>query len=131
MKEVNAVRSIDPIGGRYNCTNCVSSVDNQLKTGAPSSALPMQEGLPFDQLEPTYNTKLSGWTTRVDMEAALLEQGNGTRAVIYGMDEAGASAHVWNAVVQRGQINYIDGQLGRGGAVNFKYFPYLQYGILP
>lgn len=91
----------------------------------------MQEGLPFDQLEPTYNTKLSGWTTRVDMEAALLEQGNGTRAVIYGMDEAGASAHVWNAVVQRGQINYIDGQLGRGGAVNFKYFPYLQYGILP
>jgi hypothetical protein len=47
------------------------------------------------------------------------------------MDKSGTTAHVWNAVVQRGKINYIDGQIGGGGANNFKYFPNIQYGILP
>jgi filamentous hemagglutinin len=90
----------------------------------------MTKPLPFDQLEAAYGTQLSGWTTRSNIESTLLESGNGTRAVVYGMDEAGASAHVWNAVVQRGQINYIDGQVGGSGARNFEYFPYLQFGII-
>jgi hypothetical protein len=39
------------------------------------------------------------------MEQALLQKGNGTRAVVYGMDKSGTTAHVWNAVAQRRKIN--------------------------
>jgi Papain fold toxin 1, glutamine deamidase len=56
------------------------------------------------------------------------KKGNGTRAVVYSIDKSGTTAHIWNAVGQRGKINYIDGQIGAGGANNFKYFPYIQYG---
>jgi len=64
------------------------------------------------------------------MEAALLAKGNGTRAVVFGVNNAGEVGHVWNAVVQAGRINYIDGQIGAGGAGNFSMFPNIQYGLI-
>ncbi|WP_373421886.1 toxin glutamine deamidase domain-containing protein [Burkholderia multivorans] len=41
------------------------------------------------------------------------------------------TGHVWNAVVQNGKVNYIDGQIGGGGAVNFQNFTHFQFGKLP
>jgi filamentous hemagglutinin len=76
-----------------------------------------------------YGTKFSGWTSQQNIESTLLAQGNGARAVIYGTD--GATGHVWNAVVQNGKVNYIDGQIGGSGASNFKAFTNFQFGILP
>ena len=58
-----------------------------------------------------------------------LAQGNGTRTVIYGTD--GVTGYVGYAVVQRGKVNYIDGQLQGGGLGNFKSFKHLQFGVLP
>ncbi|WP_124982067.1 toxin glutamine deamidase domain-containing protein [Ralstonia solanacearum] len=63
------------------------------------------------------------------IESALLAGGNGTRAVVYGTD--GVTGHVWNAIVQNGRVNYIDGQVGAGGASNFKNFTHFQFGVLP
>jgi filamentous hemagglutinin len=125
-----SVSHVNPTGSLQNCTNCVFVVDNQISTGAKASALPRSAPLPFNELEALYDTKMSGWTSRSAIESTLLNSGNGTRAVIYGMDDAGVTAHVWNAVVQKGKINYIDGQIGRGGAGNFDYFPNLQFGII-
>ena len=73
---------------------------------------------------------MSGWTNRSNIERTLLGSGDGTRAVIYGMDKNAITGHVWNAVVQKGKINYIDGQIGGGGAGNFKMFQHLQFGII-
>jgi filamentous hemagglutinin len=105
----------------YIITLAIDTPDNDVWLTTPLS---------FNELEAFYGTKMSGWTNRSALESTLLSSGNGTRAVIYGMDEAGTTAHVWNAVVRNGKINYIDGQIGRGGAGNFDYFPNLQFGII-
>ncbi|MDP3230389.1 MAG: RHS repeat-associated core domain-containing protein [Acidovorax sp.] len=127
--DAGSVKGINPTGSTQNCTNCVAVVDNLLTTGNPASALPRATPIPFDQLGRMYGTKLSGWTSQQTIESTLLAQGNGARAVIYGTD--GATGHVWNAVVQNGKVNYIDGQIGGSGASNFKAFTNFQFGILP
>ncbi|MGJ7488890.1 filamentous hemagglutinin N-terminal domain-containing protein [Variovorax sp. ZT4R33] len=127
--DAGSVKGVNPTGSTQNCTNCVAVVDNLLTTGNPASALPRPTPVPFDQLGQMYGTKLSGWTSQQNIESTLLAQGNGARAVIYGTD--GATGHVWNAVVQNGKVNYIDGQIGGSGASNFKAFTNFQFGILP
>jgi Possible hemagglutinin (DUF637)/Papain fold toxin 1, glutamine deamidase len=127
--DAGSVKGVNPTGSTQNCTNCVAVVDNLLTTGSPASALPRATPVPFDQLGQMYGTKLSGWTSQQNIESTLLAQGNGARAVIYGTD--GATGHVWNAVVQNGKVNYIDGQIGGSGASNFKAFTNFQFGILP
>jgi len=127
--DAGSVKGFNPTGSTQNCTNCVAVVDNWLTTGNPASALPRAKPVPFDQLGPMYGTKFSGWTTQQSIESSLLAAGDGTRAVIYGTD--GTTAHVWNAVVQNGKVNYIDGQIGGGGASNFKAFTNVKFGVLP
>ena len=127
--DAGSVKGVNPTGSTQNCTNCVAVVDNLLTTGNPASALPRATPVPFDQLGQVYGTKFSGWATPQNIELTLLARGEGTRAVIYGTD--GATGHVWNAVVQNGKINYIDGQIGGSGAANFKAFTNFQFGILP
>ena len=124
-----SVRGVNPTGSSQNCTNCVVVVDNLLVTGNPASALPRAQPVEFSQLGRLYGTTLSGWVSPKTIETSLLASGNGTRAVIYGTD--GLTGHVWNAVVQNGKINYIDGQIGAGGAINFQNFSNFQFGILP
>ncbi len=127
--DAGSVKGVNPTGSTQNCTNCVAVVDNLLTTGNPASALPRATPVRFDQLGQMYGTKFSGWTTQQNIESTLLAGGDGTRAVIYGTD--GATGHVWNAVVQNGKVNYIDGQIGGGGASNFKAFTNFQFGVLP
>jgi filamentous hemagglutinin len=127
--DAGSVKGINPTGSTQNCTNCVAIVDNLLTTGNPASALPRATPVPFDQLGQIYGTKFSGWTSQRNIESSLLAGGEGTRAVIYGTD--GATGHVWNAIVQNGKVNYIDGQIGGSGASNFISFTKFQFGILP
>ncbi|WP_405124821.1 hemagglutinin repeat-containing protein [Ralstonia pseudosolanacearum] len=127
--DAGSVKGVNPTGSMQNCTNCVAVVDNLLVTGNPASALPRATPVPFDQLGKMYGTTFSGWTNQRAIESALLAGGNGTRAVVYGTD--GVTGHVWNAVVQNGRVNYIDGQIGAGGASNFKNFTNFQFGVLP
>lgn len=130
-KPVGHIRDINVTGNNQNCANCVVAVNNQLKTGNRTTALPRSEPTTVADLERALDTKLSGWTTRNNIERELKKKGNGTRAVIYGMTRNGRSAHVWNAIVQNGEVRYLDGQRGTGGEINFTQFPNLQYGILP
>ena len=130
-KPAGHIRDINVTGNNQNCANCVVAVNNQLKTGNRTTALPRSEPTIVADLERALDTKLSGWTTRNNIERELKKKGNGTRAVIYGMTRNGRSAHVWNAIVQNGEVRYLDGQRGTGGEINFTQFPNLQYGILP
>ncbi|WP_152965159.1 toxin glutamine deamidase domain-containing protein [Comamonas testosteroni] len=127
--DAGSVKLVNPTNSQQNCTNCVVVVDNLLTTGNPASALPRDTPLPFSQLGEAFGTKFSGWVSQQNIEKTMLSRGEGARAVIYGTD--GATGHVWNAVVQNGKINYIDGQIGGNGAVNFKTFNNFQFGILP
>lgn len=55
---------------------------------------------------------------RAAIESELLAAGNGARGIVYGSD--GAQAHVWNAVVQSGRVNFVDFQrLGPNGPAAF------------
>jgi len=72
---------------------------------------------------------MNRWTTKSLIERALLRGGEGTRAIIYGSNNK--SGYVWNAVVQNGKVNYIDGRIGGGGLENVKHFSHIRYGILP
>ncbi|WP_245965577.1 hemagglutinin repeat-containing protein [Pseudorhodoferax soli] len=129
IADAGSVKQINPTGSTQNCTNCVAVVDNLLRTGNPASALPLENPLPYEALESIYNIRMSGWATRRAIESSLLAKGEGSRAVVYGTD--GVTGHVWNAVVQKGRVNYIDGQLQGSGLVNFTDFNYFRFGILP
>jgi hypothetical protein len=127
--DAGSVKNVNPTGSMQKCTNCVAILDNLLTTGNEASALPRSVPVPFNQLGNMYGTTFSGWTTPSNIESTLLAGGNGTRALIYGTD--GVTGHVWNAVVQNGKVNYIDGQTGGGGAINVKTFSNFQFGVLP
>lgn len=129
VADAGSVKNINSTDSLQNCTNCVAVVDNLPSTGNPASALRRATPIPFNQLGQIYGTKFSGWTTQGNIESSLLAGGDGTRAVVYGTD--GVTGHVWNAVVQNGKVNYIDGQTGGGGAVNFQNFTHFQFGKLP
>ncbi|WP_373867573.1 toxin glutamine deamidase domain-containing protein [Acinetobacter bereziniae] len=128
--DAGGIKNINPTNSNQNCVNCVLAVNNELKTGAPTSALPSTSPLPFNQLEKVLGTKLSGWISKNKMEQELLKSGDGTRAVVYGMTSDGRSGHVWNAVVQNGKVNYIDRQTGSSGLNNFKQFEHIRFGKL-
>ncbi|MEX5832810.1 toxin glutamine deamidase domain-containing protein [Ralstonia solanacearum] len=57
---------------------------------------------------------ISGWINQAAIESALFSGENGEGVVACGTD--GVTGHVWNAIVQNGRVNYIDGQIGAGGA---------------
>ena len=65
------------------------SVDNQLATGAKSSALPRSASIPFSELDRFYNTKFSGDMSKAQIESTLLSKGNSTQAIVYGVDSSG------------------------------------------
>jgi hypothetical protein len=100
-----SVEHVNPTKSTQNCTNCAYSVDHQMATGAKSSALPRSEGVPFSKLNGMYKTTFSGWVSKSHIESEMLKSGEGTRAIIYGMDARGRAGHVWNAVVQHGKVN--------------------------
>ena len=122
LPNAGSVSHVNPTKSDFNCTNCAFSVDNQLATGAKSSALPREKGIPFPELNKLYGTQFSNDMSRHQIENLLRSYGDGTRAIIYGVDKTGKSGHVWNATVQKGRVNYIDGQTGKGGAKNFDTF---------
>jgi len=122
LPNAGSVSHVNPTKSDFNCTNCAFSVDNQLATGAKSSALPRENGVPFSELNKLYGTQFSNDMSRHQIENLLRSYGDGTRAIIYGADKTGQHGHVWNATVQKGRVNYIDGQTGKGGAKNFDTF---------
>jgi len=111
-----SARLINPRNGSANCVNCATAMDATL-AGNPASALLSESKL--------ISVLGSNWVSvagQADVEATLLNAGNGARGIVYGADSAGGVGHVWNAVNQGGTINFIDAQIGGAGAQNFQYF---------
>jgi hypothetical protein len=111
-----SARAVNPLGGTTNCVNCATAMDATL-AGNPASAL-LGSPQPISVLG-------SDWvsvTGQAHVESLLQEAGPGARGIVFGADPAGDVGHVWNAVNQRGAVNFIDAQAGGGGAQNFQSF---------
>ena len=90
--------------------------------GNPASAIDLYPGRPI----PGGNAAVAeyagaSWRSvsgRPAIEQELLAAGDGARGVVYGAD--GVNAHVWNAVVQDGRVNFVDFQgIGPDGPAAF------------
>ena len=124
----NAARStsidagaVNPLGGTHNCVACAIAGDSTLARN-PASALNLYPGEAIpggNQLIADYAG--APWrivSGQAAIESELLEAGNGARGIVYGTD--GGSAHVWNAVVQDGRVNFVDFQgIGPSGQAAF------------
>jgi RHS repeat-associated protein len=115
-KLAGAAKTINPLCGKMNCVNCATALDATLG-GHPASAL-LSGPKPISVLGENWLSV----TGQTNVEALLLEGGNGARGIVYGADAAGDVGHVWNAANQGGAVNFIDGQIGAGGASNFEKF---------
>ncbi len=132
----NAARStsidagvVNPLGGTHNCAACAIAGDSTL-AGNPASALDLYPGRPIpggNQLIVDYAG--APWRSVSDqaaIEPELLEVANGARGIVYGTD--GECAHVWNAVVQDGVVNYVDFQgIGPSGSAAFDPWTKFQF----
>lgn len=102
---------INAVGGTHNCVACVVAGDSTL-AGRPATATNLFPGRPI----PNGNALIAKYagapwravSGRTAIEKELLAAGDGARGIVYGTN--GTEAHVWNAIVQRGQVNFVDFQ---------------------
>lgn len=113
--------SVNRVGGSHNCTSCAIAGDSTL-AGRPASAVDLYPGRPI----PAGNAAIADYagrpwrnvSGRSAIERELLEARDGARGIVYDTD--GVDAHVWNAVVQNGRVNFIDFQgIGPNGPAAF------------
>ncbi|MCB2411983.1 DUF6531 domain-containing protein [Demequina sp. TTPB684] len=113
--------TINHLGGTHNCVACAIAGDSTL-AGNPASALDLYPGMPIPGgnalIEDFAGASWRAVSGQAAIDSELLAAGNGARGIVYGTD--GTSAHVWNAVVQNGRVNYVDFQgIGPSGAAAF------------
>jgi len=101
--------AVNAVGGTHNCVACVISGDSTL-AGARASATNVFPGRPIPGSMALIK-EYSGASWRAAGGQAAIEKelraaGNGARGIVYGTN--GTEAHVWNAVVQRGSVNFVD-----------------------
>lgn len=103
--------SVNAVGGTMNCTSCVIAGDSTL-AGRPASAIDLFPGKAIpdgNQLIEAYaGAPWRAVSGREAIERELLAAGDGARGIVYG--RTGGDAHVWNAVVQDGKVNFVDFQ---------------------
>jgi len=113
---------VNAVGGTHNCVACAIAGDSTL-AGRPASALNPTPGFPISggnaMIEAYASARWRVVSGRSAIEAELLRVGDGARGIVYGARPDG-TAHVFNAVVQRGQVNFVDFQ--SGGAASFSGF---------
>ncbi|MGK4593560.1 RHS repeat-associated core domain-containing protein [Amycolatopsis sp. w19] len=106
-----AAGAVNAVGGTQNCVACVISGDLTL-AGKPASATNLYPAHPvpggMKLIEKYAGASWRPVSGQPAIEKELLAAGNGARGIVYGGN--GGTAHVWNAVVQRGQVNYVDFQ---------------------
>ena len=113
--------SVNAVGGTHNCVSCMIAGDSTL-AGNPASAVDLYPGRPT----PGGNAAIADYagapwrsvSGRSAIEQELLAVGDGARGIVCGTD--GVNAHVWNAVVQDGRVNFVDFQgIGPNGPAAF------------
>jgi len=127
----SAPGSVNKVGGTQNCTACAIAGDATL-AGRPASALKLNPDLPYKDgmaLIQNYASSTWRWTTgRAAIQKELMAAGNGARGIVYGLRPNG-TAHVFNAVVQRGRVNFVDFQTGGAGTFGgFSRYAFIRTG---
>jgi len=110
--------AVNQVGGRQNCTSCVIAGDSTL-AGHPASAVKLSPDVPFKNGMASiqdYAGSTWRWSNgQSAIEHELLAAGDGARGIVYGL-RADGTAHVWNAIVQQGRVNFVDFQVGKGAS---------------
>ena len=103
-------RTVNPKGGVNNCVNCTIATDSTL-AGQPTSALPSRPK-PLSVLERHFGASFQRNISQTDIIQQMERAGPGARGIVYGSRGPGAVGHVFNVINQRGQIRFIDAQVG-------------------
>jgi hypothetical protein len=119
--EAAGVGRVNAVGGTHNCVSCAIAGDSTL-AGNPASALNLHPGVPIPggnaAIEAYAGASWRSVAGQSAIESELLAAGNGARGIVYGTN--GKTAHVWNAVVQDGNVNFVDFQgIGPSGSAAF------------
>jgi RHS repeat-associated protein len=118
--------AINAVRGTENCLACALAGDRTL-SGTPASALNVEA--PTDWMDISERYAGNAWRVssgQSDIESELLDAGDGARGIVYG-SRADGSAHVFNAAVQNGAVNYIDFQADSGGSFSgYRFFMFLR-----
>jgi len=114
-KEAGSIRSVNAIGGKMNCVNCVIATDATL-AGRPTSAL---GGGPFriNVLEKAFGGRFGAPGPITNVSEALSAAGPGARGIVFGARGSGEVGHVFNVVNQNGVVRFLDGQTGRAASL--------------
>ena len=119
---------VNKVAGTQNCVSCVIAGDSTLE-GSPASAIKLDPDVPIPdgmkEIAEYASARYAGakwnWVRgQGPIDRQLLAAGDGARGIVYGVRRNG-TAHVWNAAVQRGRVNYIDFQTGGKGSFNGYY----------
>ncbi|GAB2829218.1 hypothetical protein [Ferruginibacter profundus] len=105
-----------------NCINVVQKVDEFLETGKISKAMPSKPRDIFE-LEEMYGKTFL--TYKIPSLQNVMKEGE--RGIIFGNKGINEIGHVFNVVKIKGELKFIDGQIGKAanlkaGYVEFKYF---------
>ena len=107
--EAAGVGPVNVVSGSHNCVSCAIAGDSTL-AGDPASALNLHPGVPIPggnaAIEAYAGAPWRSVAGRGAIESELLQAGNGARGIVYGTN--GKTAHVWNAIVQDGNVNFVD-----------------------
>lgn len=119
-----AVPNVNPEGSMTNCVNCSVAMHETIEgrpTFAQSSA-----GKELSSLEELYGAKFT-YSTRERIVRHLLDAGDGSQAIIAGLDSWGMSGYVFNAVNDGGVVRFVDGQIGMEASLD----SYAQIAFMP
>jgi hypothetical protein len=111
----SAPGAVNDIGGVENCLSCSIAGDSTL-AGSPASALDI--GAPENWMDVSEAYAGSTWQDVADsseIEDQLSQAGEGARGIVYGMRPT-LTAHVFNAFVENGTVNFWDYQSGSPGS---------------
>ncbi|WP_326981810.1 hypothetical protein VUJ46_16455 [Chryseobacterium sp. MYb264] len=113
-----------------HCVNMVVAVDEYLRTGKISIALP-SGNQKIEVLSDFYNKKYNRFTyfQRIDIKTQLnLKMKEGEMGIIFGERKYPETGHVFNVLKKDGKLYHPDGQAGKEADLNdgFIFFKYLK-----
>ncbi len=107
--------AVNALGGTLNCVACAIAGDSTLG-GNPASALDVgPQNVSAIQRILGVNTPWQPVSGREQVAEILQSAGNGARGIVWGQRASGFG-HVFNAVTQRGAVNFVDFQSGSEGS---------------
>jgi len=119
---------VNPLGETQNCVNCVVAGDATLNR-APAVVLDSARAQPISVLERMYGGTFKPVAGRAEIERTPTSAGAGARGIVFRSRGPNVPGHVFNAVNQRGAVNFVDFQTGGGASfAGYESFYFLRTG---